>query len=93
MQINWFNRIKHNRKEETIMSTIKNQIGVLLQKEMDRKDFLKYAGGIVLAAIGVTGLVRLILGSQMQQSSSSSSTVGATNSKENGGYGSSAYGG
>ncbi|MBC7459323.1 hypothetical protein H7200_01245 [Candidatus Saccharibacteria bacterium] len=43
---------------------IKNQIDAILQEKMDRKDFLKYAGTIVLGAIGVTGLVRMILTSR-----------------------------
>ena len=41
---------------------IKQQFDSLLQKEMDRKDFLKYSGGVILAAVGVTGMVRLLLG-------------------------------
>jgi hypothetical protein len=71
------------------MVSIKNQLGELLHKEMDRRDFLKYAGGVILAVIGVTGLVRLLLGAR------DSTSIGATDakSKESGGYGSSAYGG
>lgn len=41
---------------------IKQQFNNLLQKEMDRKDFLKYSGGVILAAVGVTGMVKLLLG-------------------------------
>lgn len=65
---------------------IKTQIDALLQEKMDRKDFLKYAGTLVLGVIGVTGLVRMLLGSR-----------GLTPPTENrpktgGGYGSSPYG-
>ena len=66
--------------------TIKNQIDALLQEKMDRKDFLKYAGTIVLGIIGVTGLLRMVLGSR---GVSSVSGHGSNNSK---GYGNSAYG-
>lgn len=41
---------------------IKQQFDSLLKKEMDRKDFLKYTGGVILAAVGVTGMIRLLLG-------------------------------
>ena len=73
---------------------IKQQFNNLLQKEMDRKDFLKYSGGVVLAAVGVTGMVKLLLGqagislpihgTQPQQPSAVKSSAM--------GYGGSAYG-
>jgi hypothetical protein len=34
-----------------------NQIARIMSKEMDRKDFLKYSGGVLLAVIGVTSLL------------------------------------
>lgn len=55
-----------------------NNITKLLTKEMDRKDFLKYSGGVLLAVIGVTGLLNTL------------SKVG--NDDRKGGYGTSAYG-
>lgn len=66
---------------------IKTQIEALLQEKMDRKDFLKYSGTVILGIIGVTGLLRMVLGSrglldsqpQGQQSQGS-------------GYGNSSYG-
>jgi hypothetical protein len=67
---------------------IKEQLKALTQKEMDRKDFLKYVGGILLAVVGVTGLVRVLLGTHH-----TSSDVGVAESKNSGGYGSSTYGG
>ena len=45
---------------------------------MDRKDFLKYSGGVFLAVIGVTGLLNTL------------SRLGDEHDK--GGYGKSAYG-
>lgn len=66
---------------------IKTQIDALLQEKMDRKDFLKYAGTVVLGVIGVTGLVRMLLGSR--------GLIGpeSDNGKSQGsGYGSSSYG-
>jgi hypothetical protein len=38
-----------------------NQIARLMSKEMDRKDFLKYSGGVLLAVIGVSGLLNTLL--------------------------------
>lgn len=59
---------------------MKQQLNQLLTKEMDRKDFLKYTGSIILTVIGVTGLMRTVLQHQSFQSKSH-------------GYGSSPYGG
>lgn len=59
-------------------------IARLMSKEMDRKDFLKYGGGVLLAVIGVTGLINTL--SKLDDSSNSNSQ------KVNGGYGGSAYG-
>jgi hypothetical protein len=43
---------------------IKTQIEALLQEKMDRKDFLKYTGTVALGVIGLTGLLRMLLGSR-----------------------------
>jgi len=67
---------------------IKEQLETLLQEKMDRKDFLKYAGGVVLAAIGITGMVRMLLGSRMLTGDASSDDK----TKSSGGYGNSTYG-
>ena len=65
---------------------IKTQIDALLQEKMDRKDFLKYAGTVILGIIGVTGVVRMLLGSR------GLTTISDTKPKDGGGYGASAYG-
>jgi hypothetical protein len=65
---------------------IKNQIDALLQEKMDRKDFLKYAGTVVLGIIGVTGILRMVLGTR------GTTTISSEGSKEGNGYGNSAYG-
>jgi hypothetical protein len=65
---------------------IKNQIDALLQEKMDRKDFLKYAGTVVLGVIGITGLLRMVLGSR------GTTTVSSNGSKEGNSYSNSAYG-
>lgn len=36
-------------------------IAQLMNKEMDRKDFLKYGAGVVLAVVGITGLLNTLL--------------------------------
>jgi len=66
---------------------IKNQIDALLQEKMDRKDFLKYAGTVALGIIGITGLVRMLLGSRGILPPETGNTP-----KSGGGYGSSSYG-
>ncbi len=40
---------------------IKNELNKLYAKEMPRKDFLSYMGGIFLTVIGVSGLMRALL--------------------------------
>ena len=65
---------------------IKNQIDALLQEKMDRKDFLKYAGTVTLGIIGVTGLVRMLLGSRGIAPTENSGK------QQSSGYGSSGYG-
>jgi len=36
----------------------------LLDKDMDRKDFLKYSGSVLLAIIGITGAMRMLADAQ-----------------------------
>jgi len=66
---------------------IKTQIEALLQEKMDRKDFLKYAGTIVLGVLGITGLVRMLLGARGLDTSVSNGSHQNSSS-----YGSSPYG-
>jgi hypothetical protein len=69
------------------MGNIKSQLDSLLSQEMDRKNFLRYSGGIVLALLGVTGLIRILL-----SSSKTNPLVDSTAQKQSGGYGTSRYG-
>lgn len=62
------------------------QVTKILKKEMDRKDFLKYSTGVVLAVVGVTGFINTI--TKLTDSQPESTSTQASN----GGYGSSAYG-
>jgi hypothetical protein len=55
----------------------------LMSKEMDRKDFLKYSGGVLLAVIGVSGLLNTLL--KLGNESTRDSHVTS-------GYGGSSYG-
>jgi len=41
--------------------TKNNHIARLMSKEMDRKDFLKYSGGVLLAVVGISGLLNTLL--------------------------------
>jgi len=59
---------------------VNKSVAKLMTKEMDRKDFLKYTGGVVLAVIGVTGLMNTLM------------KLGGNDNHQSGGYGGSAYG-
>jgi len=71
-----------------VMTKIKEQLDAVFTKEMDRKNFLKYSGTILLGVLGITGLLRLLMGSHLE--------LPATTTTEkppvSGGYGSSRYG-
>jgi hypothetical protein len=67
------------------VANIKKQLDSLLNQEMDRKNFLRYSGSILLAVIGVSGLIKLLL-------SSSKTPILPEQQKGSGGYGSSRYG-
>ncbi len=69
--------------------TVKDQIQALTKKEMDRKDFLKYSGTLLLAVIGVTGFLRIVLGSHELSKPTASDNK---NEIVSAGYGSSPYG-
>jgi hypothetical protein len=62
---------------------IKNNIAQLLETEMERKDFLKLIGFGVIAATGITQILKA-----MSQQSPSRQVAGKAQ-----GYGSSTYGG
>ena len=62
---------------------IKAQVGQLLEKEMDRKDFLRHVGVAAAVIVGVPTLLNAI--SRLQ--------AGPVRDAQQVGYGSSAYGG
>ncbi len=73
------------------MATIKQQLAVLLSKEMDRKDFLKHVAAAGFMAVGggmlvssAANLNKLGQGKAVSQTASNSSSYG---------YGASVYGG
>jgi hypothetical protein len=39
-----------------------NKLAQLMERKMDRRDFLKYGIGVVLALVGITGLLRTLTG-------------------------------
>lgn len=67
---------------------IRQDLSALLDKKMDRKDFLKHVGVAVVAMTGVAAIARAFAQSQQQQSLSKTSAATPTS-----GYGGSAYGG
>jgi len=60
---------------------VNKKITLLMNQEMDRKGFLKYSGGVLLALVGVTGLINTLL------------KLGDSRSNITEGYGSAPYGG
>lgn len=69
------------------MNNLKSQLEALAQQEMDRKTFLKYSGTVILSVVGVTGILKTIVGSH--------NPSGSAKPQANGGpraYGASAYG-
>ena len=67
------------------MVKVKEQLDALFSKEMDRKNFLKYSGAILLGVLGITGLMRILTTSTHTQ-------LFEESKKPSGGYGSSRYG-
>ena len=61
---------------------MKNEITTLMTKPMDRKDFLKHVGIVVLAVTGVTGLLAAL----------NHGVSGVPSQTQHGGYGGSRYG-
>jgi hypothetical protein len=51
------------------MKTIKNDIQILLDKQVDRKDFLKHVGFGVVALTGIATLTRSLNGFGLKQQS------------------------
>ena len=62
---------------------VNKNVAQLMKKEMDRKDFLKYTGGVLLAVVGVTGLLNTIF---------KLSGSGSNQESQSNGYGSTSYG-
>lgn len=50
------------------MGSIRDNIDRVLSAEMDRADFLKACGIIVLAAVGITGVLNVLTASQPKPS-------------------------
>lgn len=67
------------------MKDMKDELDSLLQKEMDRKDFLRLVGISFVAMTGVVSALKTLNGL--------SSGASASSPKQADGYGSSAYGG
>lgn len=63
-----------------------NPIQTICNKQMDRKDFLKYSGMAFLSVVGLKGLVALLLAPEKQISISNNKT------NEQHGFGSGKYG-
>lgn len=68
-----------------VMATVREQLDALFTKEMDRKNFLKYSGGILLGVLGITGLLRLLVSSTHTQ-------LPQIEKPKSNGYGTSRYG-
>lgn len=69
---------------------MKDQFNSLLNKKMDRKDFLKYFAAAGLMAFGGNAIVQSVIGANKLVSSDNKQKNGKTPAQ---GYGASAYGG
>ncbi len=69
--------------------SVKKQLDSLLAQEMDRKNFLKYSGTVILGVLGVTTVVGALLGGIHKQEAGRAEP---TQKGRSSGYGSSAYG-
>ncbi|OGL22324.1 hypothetical protein A2707_03285 [Candidatus Saccharibacteria bacterium RIFCSPHIGHO2_01_FULL_45_15] len=67
----------------------KNELNTLLTKKMDRKDFLKHVGVGVVAAVGLSSILKAVSSTGAPATSNSSANTNSSSL----GYGSSAYGG
>lgn len=67
---------------------MQKQFNEILQKRMDRKDFLKHVGIGVAVMTGAVGLVKML-----KPQEEGDSRQAATSSNQSMGYGASAYGG
>lgn len=65
---------------------VKEELNVLLNKKMDRKDFLKHVAIGVVALTGITAITRAFIPTNQPK-------VGKQSTPTNNGYGASAYGG
>jgi hypothetical protein len=68
------------------MVKIAEQLDAVLHQEMDRKNFLRYGGTILLAVLGISGFVRVLLRSKDSFTSNKNQPTSSH------GYGSSRYG-
>lgn len=82
--------IKHKQRiVRGIMNTVKQNTTKILEKEMDRKEFLKHVG---IATLLVTGISGLVSGLMKIGNSTSTSSNSHSNTARNG-YGMTPYGG
>lgn len=65
------------------MSDIKAQINELLEREVDRKQFLQYSLAVFLAAFGVTGLIQALLSSDTRISKNKQHSNGYNSARYN----------
>lgn len=68
---------------------VKKQIDALLAQEMDRKNFLRYSGTVILGVLGVTTVVGALLSGVRNQEAR---RIESTQKGRGSSYGSSAYG-
>lgn len=66
--------------------TKKNTIQTIKDKEMDRKEFLKYSGIALLSIVGLKGIISLLTPSNERL------TISSVDKNENRGFGSGKYG-
>ena len=60
------------------MGKIKEQVAQLLDQEMDRTQFLQYAGVVMLAFLGISGLIQTLLGTHKSEPKQSGHGYGSS---------------
>ncbi len=84
----WYHeRIKQNNSLGNKMSTIKERVDEILDRPMNRRQFLKHVGLLILTAVGITGIINAF------DSKNASKNASGVQDPDGMAYGSSMYAG
>jgi hypothetical protein len=89
INISYKNKQKTNLKNKNGAKTMQNPFTHLLDKEMDRREFLVHLGAGFVALLGLSSILKAFTGVGSSQQQKTTTSTAAPRSS---GYGSSAYG-